>query len=140
MRGGVLRVSAIAYMGKHLSMKDWMVYSEVFGMPVRVARYDPSTSPEEKRELLRMLQTLGSDAAGIFSKAVELELSDLPARVFQHELDHLDGVLFIDNMGTIARLSSRGRLRELERDYRRAQERGEIPPDDQIQKSLDEPK
>jgi peptide deformylase len=28
--------------------------------------------------------------------AVELELEELPARVAQHELDHLDGVLILD--------------------------------------------
>jgi len=74
MRGGLLRASAIAYLGKHLAMKDWMVFAEVFGMPVRIARYEPSATPEEKRELLRMLESLRADAAGIFSKAVELQL------------------------------------------------------------------
>ncbi len=74
MRGGLLRVSALAYLGKHYAMKDWMIFAEVFGMPVRVARYEPSATPEEKRELLRMLQSLGADASGIFSKAVELQL------------------------------------------------------------------
>lgn len=74
MRGGLLRVSALAYLGKHFSMKDWMVFAEVFGMPVRIARYEPSATPEEKRELLTMLQSLGSDAAGVFSKAVELDM------------------------------------------------------------------
>jgi len=39
-------------------------------------------------------------------------------------------------MGTIAKLSSRGSLRALENDYRRAQERGEIPPDADILKML----
>jgi len=74
MRGGLLRVSALAYLGKHLAMKDWMVFAEIFGMPVRIARYEPSATPEEKRELLSMLQSLGADAAGIFSQAVELQL------------------------------------------------------------------
>lgn len=74
MRGGLLRVSAMAYLGKHFAMKDWMVFAEIFGMPLRIARYEPSATAEEKRELLRMLETLGADAAGIFSKAVELEL------------------------------------------------------------------
>lgn len=74
MRGGLLRVSALAYLGKHFAMKDWMVFCEVFGMPVRIARYEPSATAQEKRELLSMLQSLGSDAAGVFSKAVELEL------------------------------------------------------------------
>ena len=74
MRGGLLRVSALAYLGKHFAMKDWMVFAEVFGMPLRIARYEPQASPEEKRELLGMLQALGTDAAAIFSKAVELQL------------------------------------------------------------------
>jgi len=74
MRGGLLRVSALAYLGKHFALKDWLVFAEVFGMPVRIARYEPSASPEEKRELLEMLRSLGADAAGIFSKAVELEV------------------------------------------------------------------
>lgn len=73
MRGGLLRASSIAYLGKHFAIKDWLVYAELFGMPVRVARYEPSATPEEKRELLRLLQSLGADAAGVFSKAVELQ-------------------------------------------------------------------
>ena len=74
MRGGLLRVSALAFLGKHFALKDWLVFAEVFGMPVRIARYEPSATADEKRELLRMLRSLGSDAAGIFSKAVELEV------------------------------------------------------------------
>jgi len=75
-RGGLLRVTAMAYLAKNLSLKDWMVFAEVFGMPVRIARYDANATAEEKRELLRMLETLGSNAAGIFSRAVELQIID----------------------------------------------------------------
>jgi peptide deformylase len=31
-------------------------------------------------------------------KPLELEAVDLPARILQHEIDHLDGVLFIDRL------------------------------------------
>ncbi len=73
-RGGLLRVTAMAYLAKNLALKDWMIFAEVFGMPVRIARYEPSATQEEKRELLRMLESLGSHAAGIFSRAVELQV------------------------------------------------------------------
>lgn len=73
-RGGLLRVTALAYLAKNLSLKDWLIFAEVFGMPIRVARYEPSASAEEKRELLTMLESLGSNAAGIFSRAVELQI------------------------------------------------------------------
>jgi phage gp29-like protein len=72
-RGGLLRVSALAFLGKNLALKDWLIFAEVFGMPVRIARYDVSATAEEKEELLRMLSSLGSNAAGIFSRAVELQ-------------------------------------------------------------------
>jgi peptide deformylase len=38
-------------------------------------------------------------------KAVELRLKDFPARVAQHETDHLDGVLFFDRMSSMQSLT-----------------------------------
>lgn len=73
-RGGLLRVTAMAYLAKNLSLKDWLIFAEVFGMPIRIARYEPSASAEEKRELLTMLESLGSNASGIFSRAVDLQI------------------------------------------------------------------
>jgi len=73
-RGGLLRVTALAYLGKHFAIKDWLIFAEIFGMPVRIARYAPNATPEEKRELLEMLHQLGADATGIFSKAVEIDI------------------------------------------------------------------
>ncbi|MFQ5494202.1 MAG: DUF935 family protein [Phycisphaerae bacterium] len=73
-RGGLLRVTAMVYLAKNLALKDWMIFAEVFGMPVRIARYEPGATDQEKRELLRMLESLGSNAAGIFSRAVELQV------------------------------------------------------------------
>jgi peptide deformylase len=63
-------------------------------------------------------------------------VSDLAARCWQHEVDHLDGVLFIDKMGPIARLRARGSLKAFEHEYHKAQERGDIPPDAAIEQEL----
>lgn len=38
-------------------------------------------------------------------KRFELDLNDFPARVIQHEADHLDGVLFFDRMRELATLT-----------------------------------
>lgn len=73
-RGGLLRVTALAYLAKHFALKDWLVFAEVFGMPVRIARYGPSATPEEKRELLEMLRQLGADAVGVFSQGVQVDI------------------------------------------------------------------
>lgn len=39
-----------------------------------------------------------------YSRTVELELTDFEARVFQHEIDHLNGVLFVDRVTGIDKL------------------------------------
>jgi len=81
-------------------------------------------------------KTVTVQAYNLDGQALYSTCSDLPSRILQHEIDHLDGVLFTDKMGTIAKLSSRSVLRALESEYRRAQERGEIPPDAEILKRL----
>ena len=41
----------------------------------------------------------------------------LPARIFQHEVDHLDGVVVADRMGTVAKIAARRRLKDLRNKY-----------------------
>lgn len=43
-----------------------------------------------------------------------LKLSGYPAVVVQHEHDHLNGILFVDHLRTIAKLKLKRRLKELE--------------------------
>ena len=46
---------------------------------------------------------------------IEEEASELPARVLQHEIDHLNGKLFIDHLGIARRNLLRKKLRDLQR-------------------------
>ena len=48
---------------------------------------------------------------------IELEGDGLFARVVQHELDHLDGVLFIDRLGMAQKVMLKRRLKELEKRF-----------------------
>ena len=53
-------------------------------------------------------------------KAVERTLEGLPARVAQHEMDHLDGLLMIQRVSPARRIFVRRALRELEKKFREA--------------------
>jgi phage gp29-like protein len=72
-RAGMLRVCAWMYLFKNYSIKDWVAFSEVCGMPIRLGKYDPSASTEDRDALVTAIQNIGSDAAGIISKATEIE-------------------------------------------------------------------
>jgi peptide deformylase len=77
-------------------------------------------------------------AYNLKSELVELELSGQPARVWQHEVDHLDGKLFIDKFSPVGELASRGSLETFEREHRKAQKKGETPSDADIKRMLTE--
>ena len=87
---------------------------------------------------VRRAKTIKLRAYNLKGEEVETNVSDLPSRVLQHEWDHLQGWLFIDKFGPIAKLSARGMLKEFERKYRRAQEKGEIQSDADIERILKE--
>lgn len=87
---------------------------------------------------IRRAKTVSVQAYNLQGEVIEKVISDLESRLWQHEVDHLDGILFIDKMGTIARLASRGALREFEQEYQRGQEKGEIPPTAELERLLKE--
>ncbi len=85
---------------------------------------------------IRRAKSVKVQAYDLKGNLVEKVVTDLEARAWQHEIDHLNGVLFIDMMGPIAKLSSRSSVKNFERLFRRAQEKGEIPAEFEIEKLL----
>ena len=62
----------------------------------------------------KLVKLRARDLAG---KIVEREANGFVARVWQHEFDHLNGVLIIDRMGSVAKMAHRKTLKELEEKY-----------------------
>ena len=79
-RAGVLRVVGWMYLLKNYALKDWAAFNEVFGMPLRLGKYDASASPADREALVRAIRNLGSDAAGVISKATEIEFIEAASR------------------------------------------------------------
>lgn len=75
-RAGVLRICAWMYLFKNYDLKDWISFCEVYGMPTRLGKYDPSASEENKAELLRAVVSLGCDAAGIVPNNTDITFID----------------------------------------------------------------
>lgn len=94
-RAGVLRVVSWIYLFKNLDLKDWVQYAEVFGMPLRLGIYDATASEADKEALYEAVVQLGSDAAGIISKATEITFIEPKAaggghRVFSDLAEYCD--------------------------------------------------
>lgn len=72
-RAGLLRICAWMYLFKNYDIKDWVAFAEVYGMPLRLGKYDPGASKEEKDALIQALRQLGTDAAGIIPTSAMIE-------------------------------------------------------------------
>jgi peptide deformylase len=51
-------------------------------------------------------------------KPIEREGEDLLCRIWQHETDHLNGILILDRMGPGDKIATKKRLKELEAAYK----------------------
>ena len=68
--------------------------------------------PEITIEVKRAAKALVT-AQNIDGELIRVEGEGLLARVLQHEIDHLDGILFIDHVSGLKRQLLRGKLRKL---------------------------
>src|SRR5205809_829720 len=61
---------------------------------------------------VRRAKSIVVRAYDLDGRLYEMSASDLPARIWQHEIDHLHGILYIDKMGPLGKLAARGMLHD----------------------------
>lgn len=77
-------------------------------------------------------ETISVQAYNLAGDEITGELSGLFARIVQHEVDHLDGRLFIDRLTPTQLADIAGPLEEFEIDFTSKRAVGEMPSDDEI--------
>lgn len=86
IRSGLARIAAWGYMFKNFAIKDWVTFLESFGHPLRIGKYGPNESEENKNILHRALLELGSDAAAAFPETMSIEFIDRKAGTAPNDL------------------------------------------------------
>ncbi|QDU64742.1 Peptide deformylase [Planctomycetes bacterium Pan216] len=76
------------------------------------------------------------EAYDLKGQKVRIEAKGLEARLWQHEIDHLDGVVFVERFGYLARLAHEREIASFESEFRKAQSLGDLPPDANLKKAL----
>lgn len=69
------------------------------------------------RAQIRRSKTIKVSYQTLEGKTVTLETDGLLARAFQHEIDHLNGVLFIDRVSATGKLGVMRRLKRLQEEW-----------------------
>lgn len=74
--------------------------------------------PELRVNILRA-KRLRMEAQDLQGKTSIQDADGFVARVWQHESDHLNGILLTDRMGPVAKIANRGLLKELEAKFKK---------------------
>jgi peptide deformylase len=83
--------------------------------------------PDIRIDVLRN-RAMRITAFDLDGKPFEQVEAGFPARVWQHEFDHLNGVMLTDRMGPVAKMSNRRKLKELEEQYEKEHPAETKPP------------
>jgi len=74
IRNGLAFLAAWAFMCGGYTLKDWMAFAEVFGMPLRMGRYQNGAQDADIDILKMAVANLGSDAAAVFPDSMKIDL------------------------------------------------------------------
>ncbi|AOJ10590.1 DUF935 domain-containing protein [Burkholderia mayonis] len=75
-RAGLHRVLAWPYLFKTYAVSDLAEFLEIYGLPLRVGKYPPGSTKEEKATLLRAVAEIGHNAAGIIPEGMLIEFKE----------------------------------------------------------------
>jgi phage gp29-like protein len=76
IRGGFARAVAWCYLFKNYGLKDWVSFCEIYGLPFRIGKYEPGASEDDIRKLMMAVSNVGTDAAAVMPKSMEIDFVD----------------------------------------------------------------
>lgn len=85
-RNGLAMPLVWAYLFKNYTIKDWMAFVEVFGMPIRIGTYGAEASEDDINELIKAVVNIGSDAAAVIPNNMAIEIKDAVGKVSSSEI------------------------------------------------------
>jgi len=73
LRSGLARVAAWGWMFKMYTLRDWAIFSQTFGQPVRVGKFGAGATEADKATLFRAVANIAGDCAAIIPESMMIE-------------------------------------------------------------------
>lgn len=73
IRSGLARIASWAWMYKAFTAKDWAIFTQNYGAPIRVGKYDRAASDADKAVLWRAVGSIAGDCAAIIPAEMSIE-------------------------------------------------------------------
>ena len=76
VRSGIARIAAWGWMFKAFTLRDWSIFAQTYGQPVRLGRFDSNASAEDRATLWRAVANIAGDCAAIVPKGMDIEFKE----------------------------------------------------------------
>ena len=73
VRSGLARLAAWSWMFKAYTQRDWAIFTQTYGQPVRVGKFHEGATREDKATLMRAVANIAGDCAAIVPQSMEIE-------------------------------------------------------------------
>lgn len=73
IRSGIARAAMWAYLFKMYTQRDWAIFSQTYGQPVRVGKFGPGATEQDKQTLFRAVANIAGDMAAIIPESMMIE-------------------------------------------------------------------
>lgn len=73
IRGGLARGAAWSFFFKSFTLKDWAIFCEAYGQPLRLGKFGPGATETDKDALMRAVANIGTDYAAIVPESMAIE-------------------------------------------------------------------
>lgn len=74
LRSGIARVAAWAWMFKAFTQRDWTIFTQTYGQPIRLGKFGAGATEQDKATLLRAVSNIAGDMAAIIPESMLIEL------------------------------------------------------------------
>ncbi len=73
LRSGIARVAMWTYMFKKFTERDWAIFTQTYGQPLRVGKYGAGASKEDRDKLFMAVANIAGDCAAIVPESMMIE-------------------------------------------------------------------
>ncbi len=73
VRSGLARLATWTWMFKAYTQRDWAIFTQTYGQPVRIGKYSSSATEEDKTTLYRAVANIAGDCAAIVPEGMSID-------------------------------------------------------------------
>lgn len=95
LRSGLARVASWAWMFKAFTQRDWAIFTQTYGQPLRLGKWAPNASEDDKNTLFRAVSNIAGDCAAIIPESMSIEFVETKSpgtnsELYERRSDWLD--------------------------------------------------